>query len=216
MKRAPVMVLIVALPMGLALLGCDNKSAKFTAKQVGTEKPKAQQSPAPLVQTIIATRPPVRVWRDDSSSMNEDDLKAAVPELLTSVQKHSTMFSGLEVLRFAKGDEPIWSEQAKKFTWGDAPTAEGFDDSDTSKAPVAAKIFVGAKNSYINKQRASYDEKNGGLFDEYYRRVGAQIEDARNYLLQPPSAKAPCTKFTTLVRRMAQEDLPYNIVLTDG
>lgn len=216
MSRLLITALVIALLVSSILSGCSFTKTKPSTKSSTTEVVQAQPLATPVPPSNITTRPPVRVWRDDSSSMNEDDLKTAVPEMLASIQKRSTMFSGIEVLRFARGDAPIWSERAKKFTWGDPPTIENFDDSNLAKAPVATKIFIGAKNNYVNNKRSESDRKNEGLLEEHYRRVAAQLESARSYLLQAPDDKAPCTKFTTLKRRMAQEDLPYNIVITDG
>ena len=218
MRHRPTTASGALLLYGFILVGCVSEKPKVPTSEVtngqtsGTPPGQISISNLPIESVL----PAIRVWRDKSSSMSENDAKVAVSEFLASIHSHTSMFSGIEVVPFAKGNEPIWSARVERFLWGDPPEIENFDASHSPNAPVATKIFVGAKSSYVNRRRAEYDQKTAGLIDDYERTVMMQLQNAGSYLLEAPVAEAPCTKFASLKRRITEEGLAYNLVITDG
>jgi hypothetical protein len=127
--------------------------------------------------------------------MSEEDLQRVLPVLLQAIKLYSTAFEGLEVVRFSCGHERISTAHVEQFLW---PPME-------SKVTLAQTIFKVAQSSYALVARRKYNEQ-----------VDLELERFQRYVSEPPKGRALCTRFTDLAVRIEDENLRWNLLISDG
>lgn len=208
MKLLTISVVVVAVC--LALCGCDEVAT--TAKTAAARQPPTSTSVNPQVPRSDKY---IRFWRDFSGSINEEELKQVIPRLLDEIETRCTVFDGIEVVRFANGSRSMYSEPVAEFYWGAPPVIKEFVP-DLENAPNQVRINQRKQNEYIAQQRAQHDSEQERINLAYKQRVETEIEKLYQYLVEKPTALAPCTKFASLAKRIEKEDLSFNILLSDG
>lgn len=162
-----------------------------SGQQGATEQPQPQPSPSAGHEKVL------RVWRDYSSSIDEETLGRIASELTAALMQHSEQVVGVEVVRFANGNNSVWAELPKRFIWGAAPHSVEFAPN-MDKAPADAKLFKDSMKRYVVEEKRRHEEAQARIMNEYRAHVEEQLKGFRDYLLQAPAVAAPCTRFTTL------------------
>lgn len=159
-----------------------------------------------LVLTVSsATADTLTIWRDCSASMSEQELASLLPLVVTFVEAENRL-QRIEVIRFSCPGRRTFTETAQVFELGDVPSASApnrtggladwFKSRAESAAADAARRTAEELSAY-RSQRASI------------ARIVAETLQAR------PVGTAACTEFDAAAVRIAEEDRPFNLVLTD-
>lgn len=210
--------LLVALVSSCVTTSADDSntvSSGNTNKVV--ERPTLTPTPTPtpvIVKSGNELRT-LRIWLDDSGSQNFDLFVKYIDEIVSNIAIYRTRISGVEVIRFSHGNRSIEEETTEKFLWGSLPEEKSFEPN-MENAPPDAKLFVEARNKFIEEQRKQFDENKEKKQTDYDNLVESKLKDLKSYLSQKTKITAPCTRFMSLTARMKSENLPYNLVITDG
>lgn len=158
----------------------------------------------------------LRIWRDVSTSMSDEELIQALAIPLNVIKSRSDRLLCAEVVRFGRGTIRIWSEQPEHFSLGGAAESEGFTEPDRRNAPLEKKLFRKPWEDQVAQARATYEDNARRQQDERQRRIDREFERMLAYITEPATDPAPCTRFADLSVRVADEGLPRNIIITDG
>lgn len=169
------------------------------------------EEPAPEIPDRIP-----KIWRDFSQSANEDDVKAATPQIIVGIRGNLSALDGVEVVRFSEGESSIWSASSEKFFWGPPPEVKPFVEPDLNKAPLGAKMYQTDRDDYLQQARNQYDAEKARILSAYNSRVNKELDRLQHYLLEMPNAAAPCTRFANLKLRIEEENRSKNLIITDG
>jgi hypothetical protein len=213
MRRLSILALL------LPLLG----ACSPPAKRPGVSLP---ATAAPISRNLIAATEPahdpgrsedcLRIWRDVSTSMNDDELKEALVPLLGAVKSHSDTLRCVAVVRFGRGEISIWSEKPEHFSWEGTGGGDMFIEPDRHKAPLEKKLFRKPWEEQVAQEKANYQLVSNQRQAERQGRINSQFERMLAYMTEPATDPAPCTRFADLSVRVTGENLSHNIIITDG
>lgn len=156
-------------------------------------------------------RPKLRIWRDNSTSMDEQSLGTFLPKLRDGVADHSLELAGVEVVEFSTGKTRLADAPVTKYLWGPLPS-EGAGVINDPSQPLSVYIFRSSKSAADKFAQ----EKISALTEKYFGVVREKLEGAIKHLEKIPASPAPCTRFGDLQNRLTEEDEANNLILTDG
>jgi hypothetical protein len=203
----------IALVSLLSLFsGCDDPQTTTTSTHIAQSSIEVLNNSAPKsLGKMLA------IWKDVGGSQDENQFKENLPELEKGIKQKSSFIDGVQVIFYAKGNHSIWKEKPEMFIWAAPPIFKEFDeDAVMENAPPEVKAFVTNKDKYIQDARTLYEQEKKRLSDEYSAKVDSEITRLKQYLLQPLDELALCTRFISLAERIAKDNLPYNLIITDG
>jgi hypothetical protein len=213
--------ILAACLIGFTLISC-TVAPGVPLTTPGTDSEPVEQlsiseplSPSDVPTLIEAKTPLLRASVDYSKSVDWAILAKNIDAFIAAIDKRKHRISGVEVLEFSNGSRSVWSEVPKRFIWGDFPTVPTFQP-DMENAPPNARIYKDAQKKYIAEQKATFDSKNAETVNNYEVKTKRELEALKSHLLLPPPVAAPCTRFFELAARMQRENLPLNVLLTDG
>jgi hypothetical protein len=140
----------------------------------------------------------LRIWRDFSSSMGETIWKRFIPVTVEVLQKNNAGLDGIEVVRFSEADLQTSAQAVVKFPF--------HMDMDEAEPSLASKLKIG---SAIRAEDKSRTAKNDAA-------IILKLKSLRDYLETEPRSAASCTPFRSLAIRIAEENCPLNLLITDG
>lgn len=212
MKRFIKITAWLLLPC-LMMAGCGGTSIDGDRDNDSTNHEMKQEASLPTPKPHFELKP-LRIWFDDSGSMNYKLFANYVDEIVNRIWGYRTRISGVEVIYFSHGNRSIEEETTEKFLWG--TSGESTFQPDLSKMPPEARVFIEEKKKFIEEQLKSFDEKNEPAKAEYETLVEKELKRLKDYLSHRSAVSAPCTRFSALGTRMATENLPHNLVISDG
>lgn len=175
----------------------------------------AEKQPTPNSSAVSKNRI-VRVWRDNSTSMSEKAYSGALDKVLEDMLLNITMIDGVEVVVFGNGKEPLWSEQPVEFFWGPPPAIDKFEEPNPNDATLDQKLYNDSWNEHVAHVRREFNAKQERIAEPHRRLILSKFNELRAFLSVRPVEAARCTRFDSLATRLSREDLPINVVLTDG
>jgi hypothetical protein len=158
----------------------------------------------------------LRVWRDGSGSVSEEALSASCPYLIDVLSAYRKAMEGVEVVRFSDGQRRLFSTPAEPFIWGSLADFDRVPVNSRPDTNPLSKLFK-RPHEKAAAEAAQQDLKRRSECEERFTaKVHSTLKDLKKYLEANPAAPARCTYFTDLAARMAEDDVPYNLTLTDG
>jgi len=148
--------------------------------------------------------------------MSEPAYAAALDKVLDDILLNIDVIDGVEVVAFGNGSEPLWSAQPMEFFWGVPPTTEKFQEPSQDEATLDQKLYKDSWNEHVADVRREFDAKQQGRVDQRHQLISTKFNELRAFLSVRPTEPARCTRFDSLATRLSREDVPINVVLTDG
>jgi hypothetical protein len=157
-----------------------------------------------------------RLWRDASTSMSEDELRKIIPALLNAVKSLTDVLTGVEVVHFSAGRSRTAAQLPTQFCWGLPPAVGSSVSRAYSELTLPQKILKTSRNHAITEALEEQQAAAAKEASARAARIDAELKRLGEFLSKVPTRVAPCTQFTALADRIAKEDLPRNLVLTDA
>jgi hypothetical protein len=226
MRRTTALLCLGGL---LLLLACEQTPDDRTinsSQETKSSSPETATKNAGPTSSVVTDQQPtaaiarrkriVRIWRDNSTSMSERAYSAALDKVLEDVLVNINFIDGVEVVVFGNGKEPLWSEQPVEFFWGPPPAIEKFEEPDSKEATLDQKLYNDSWNEHVADVRREFDAKQERKTELRRQLIASKFNELRAFLSVKPTEPARCTRFDSLATRVSREDLPINVVLTDG
>lgn len=213
-------LVLLVIAAGL-LIGCPEKGStsvdkeRFTVGDVSRESESVSDTATGGNLPVPGNAPILRIWNDRSTSVDHASFSETVESIVGALYENRTMISGVEVVPFSVGSRSIWNEIPKRFIWGDAPGEVEFTP-DLSGAGDKERLFKKARESFIAEQFKTFESRSEAEAQAYVKKVNSALIGLRDHLLEPPGTPSPCTRFSELGARVFREQLPLNLVVSDG
>lgn len=160
-----------------------------------------------------AAPPKLRIWRDASTSMDENSLGIALPNIIESIDENGLKLSGVEVVRFGEGNIRVSDAAVHRFDWMQIHVEGEQSSVLPDSAPLARQIF----KTNEDRGRQDGERQEQQQLENHRKVIKAVLDQVRGFLAERPTLPAPCTRLTDdLSARIAAEDKSLNVVLTDG
>jgi hypothetical protein len=157
----------------------------------------------------VPASPVLRIWRDNSGSMSEEDLKRFSDTLVSALEPYADVVAGVSVVRFSDGRKRLFTTPAQPFLWGSVSDGDSRQLNAGRQVPPFIKWLKLAHDKAEEEQRSESSR-------HFAARVEKAIADLKKYLEASPAETASCTLFSDLAARIAEDDLPFNLTITDG
>jgi hypothetical protein len=157
----------------------------------------------------------LRVWKDCSTSVAQTDFDRTASAIMDILRKSGDRLEGVEIVCFSLGEARIFTAPVEKFIWGPTPVIKKVEPK-WNKASIGQKIIRGGKEMLIRDAEAKQNAEMSVELKKHADRIEFNLRAFRATLLERPAAVAPCTRFSDLAIRIAEENLAKNLLLTDG
>ena len=158
----------------------------------------------------------LRLWRDASTSMSEDELRKIIPALLKAIKSLTDVLTGVEVVHFSVGRSRTAVQLPTQFCWGPPPAVGSSGNLVYSELTLPQKVLKISLNHAITEALEEQQAAAAKEASARAARIDAELKRLEEFLSKVPTGVAPCTQFTALADRIAKENLPWNVVLTDA
>ena len=147
----------------------------------------------------------LRVYRDCSMSMDEAGLRTLLPAIVQVLREHPVI-DIVEVVRFSCHGERLQTVMATVYRLDPKPK-----ELEARTDGLAGFFRAGADAQLREVSAKATTEVNS-----WRNRRDQTLKQVATDLVGEPKQAAACTRFDQLALRIAEEDIPYTLVLTDG